>query len=249
MDSATPVNSSGSQRIMMLSILGLGFSMGMRHACEADHAAAVASLATRSGSIAQTVKQGMVWGLGHTLTLLIFSSLVLMLGSIIPERFAQGLELMVGVMLGGLGIDVFRRMRKNRIHFHIHQHPDLPPHFHAHGHTEPAHPYHTSHDHAHGFPYRALLVGLMYGMAGSAALILLTLNTTLSASQAIIYILLFGVGSTIGMGLLSLIMAIPFWYSARSLTWLHNGLQACVGVMTTILGVLMALSSGSSLWD
>ncbi|MBA3966602.1 MAG: urease accessory protein [Nitrospirales bacterium] len=233
----------------MLSILGLGFLMGMRHACESDHAAAVASLATRSGSIAQTVKQGMVWGLGHTLTLLIFSSLVLMLGSIIPEQFAHGLELMVGMMLVGLGIDVFRRMRKNRIHFHIHQHPDRLPHFHAHGHTEPAHPDNTSHDHAHGFPYRALLVGLMHGMAGSAALILVTLNTTLSASQAIIYILLFGVGSTIGMGLLSLIMAIPFWYSARSLTWLHNGLQACVGVMTTILGVLMALSSGSSLWD
>ncbi len=88
-----------------------------------------------------------------------------------------------------------------------------------------------------------------HGMAGSAALILLTLNTTLSAIQAIIYILIFGVGSTIGMGLLSLIMAIPFWYPARSLTWLHNGLQACVGVMTTILGGVLALSSGSSLWD
>jgi hypothetical protein len=234
---------------MMLSILGLGFLMGMRHACEADHAAAVASLATRSGSIAQTVKQGMVWGLGHTLTLLMFSSLVLMLGTIIPERFAQGLELMVGLMLVGLGIDVFRRMRKNRIHFHVHQHPDLPPHFHAHTHTEPTHPANTSHDHTHGFPYRALLVGLMHGMAGSAALILLTLNTTLSASQAILYILLFGLGSTLGMGLLSVIMAIPFWYSAQSLTWLHNGLQACVGVMTTILGVLMAFSSGSFLWQ
>lgn len=233
----------------MLSILGLGFLMGMRHACEADHAAAVASLATRSGSIAQTVKQGMVWGLGHTLTLLMFSSLVLMLGTIIPERFAQGLELMVGLMLVGLGIDVFRRMRKNRIHFHVHQHPDLPPHFHAHTHTEPTHPANTSHDHTHGFPYRALLVGLMHGMAGSAALILLTLNTTLSASQAILYILLFGLGSTLGMGLLSVIMAIPFWYSAQSLTWLHNGLQACVGVMTTILGVLMAFSSGSFLWQ
>ena len=223
--------------------------MGMRHACEADHAAAVASLATRKGSIAQTVQQGMVWGLGHTLTLLIFSSLVLMLGTIIPERFAQGLELMVGVMLVGLGIDVFRRMRKKRIHFHVHQHPDLPPHFHAHAHTELTHPANTSHDHAHGFPYRALLIGLMHGMAGSAALILLTLNATLSASQAIVYILLFGLGSTLGMGLLSFIMAIPFWYSARSLTWLHNGLQACVGVMTTILGVLMAFSSGSFLWQ
>ncbi|MDR4485148.1 MAG: hypothetical protein R3B95_18415 [Nitrospirales bacterium] len=233
---------------MMLSILGLGFLMGMRHACEADHAAAVASLATRSGSIAQTVKQGMVWGLGHTLTLLIFSSLVLMLGTIIPERFAAGLELMVGVMLIGLGLDVFRRLQKNRIHFHVHQHPDRPPHFHAHGHTEPTHPDNTSHDHAHGFPYRALLIGLMHGMAGSAALILLTLNATLSMSQAIMYILLFGLGSILGMGLLSVIMAIPFWYSARSLTWLHNGLQACVAVLTTILGIVMVFSSGSSLW-
>jgi len=223
----------------MLTLLSLGFVLGMRHALEADHAAAVASLALRNHSMSHTLKQGLAWGMGHTITLLAFSSVVLLLGSVVPARFAQGLEFGVGLMLVGLGLDVIRRLRQEQVHFHVHQHPDRPPHVHAHSHKGEASPTTALHEHPHphGFPYRALLVGLMHGMAGSAALILLTLHTAISPGQAVGYILVFGLGSTLGMGLLSLVMAIPLWYSAHSLTRVHRGLQTCVGIGTTFLGL------------
>ena len=226
----------------MFTLLGLGFVLGMRHALEADHAAAVASLAIRNRSVYHSISQGLAWGIGHTLTLLLFSSIVLLLGIVIPEQFAEGLECAVGVMLIGLGIDLLRRMWKDRIHFHIHQHPNEPPHFHAHSHqTQEPQAIASSHNHLHPheFPYRALLVGLMHGMAGSAALIVLTLQTVISPTEAVSYILMFGLGSTLGMGLFSIVMAIPLWYSAQSLTWLHHSIQACVGVLTTFLGLFV----------
>lgn len=222
----------------MLTLLGLGFVLGMRHALEADHAAAVASLATQSRSVFQTMKQGIVWGFGHTVTLFLFGSLVLVIGVVIPERFADALECAVGFMLVGLGVDVFRRMRRERIHFHLHQHSQAAPHFHAHSHTPGLPHTEAAHQHTHpqGFPYRAFIVGLMHGMAGSAALILLTLNTVMSPSTAIGYIVIFGLGSILGMGLLSVVVAIPLWYSARSFTWVHNSLQGAVGIGTIVLG-------------
>ena len=222
----------------MFTLLGLGFVLGLRHALEADHAAAVASLATQNRSVLQTMKQGIVWGFGHTVTLLLFGSVVLIIGGVIPEHFADGLECAVGFMLVGLGIDVFRRIRNERIHFHLHQHSNAAPHFHAHSHapniphTEGTH----QHTHSQRFPYRAFIVGLMHGMAGSAALILLTLNTVMSPSIAIGYIVVFGIGSILGMGLLSIVIAIPLCYSAHSLTRVHQGLQAMVGVGTILLG-------------
>lgn len=223
----------------MMTLLSLGFLLGMRHALEADHAAAVASLAIRNDSRSHTLRQGLAWGVGHTITLLAFSSVVLFLGSVIPARFAQGLEFAVGLMLIGLGLDVIRRLRQERVHVHVHQHQDRQPHIHAHSHKETSRPTTPSHDHPHphGFPYRALLVGLMHGMAGSAALILLTLHATISPGQAVGYILVFGLGSMLGMGLLSLMMAIPLCYSAHSFTRVHRGLQTCVGIGTTVLGL------------
>jgi ABC-type nickel/cobalt efflux system permease component RcnA len=225
----------------MIALLSLGFVLGMRHALEADHAAAVASLALRKNSMSHTVKQGLAWGMGHTITLLAFSSVVLLLGSVIPARFAQGLEFGVGLMLIGLGLDVMRRLRQEQVHVHVHQHHDRQPHIHAHAHKGESRPTTAPHEHRHphGFPYRALVVGLMHGMAGSAALILLTLHTAISPGQAVGYILVFGLGSTMGMALLSLVMAIPLWYSAHSLTGIYRKLQTCVGIGTTVLGLFV----------
>jgi len=226
---------------MSLSLLLLGFLIGMRHAVETDHVAAVASLATRSKSMADTIRQGAAWGLGHTLTLFLFGSIVLILDSVMPERLAHFLELAVGVMLVGLGVDVLRRLIAERVHFHVHHHHGGEVHFHAHSHTgEKAHdPKKHQHEHPSGFPIRALLVGLMHGMAGSAALILLTLQTVHSPWTGLLYIALFGVGSMIGMALLSVVIAIPLRASARGVTWLHNGLQAVVGVATIAVGSVL----------
>jgi len=231
-----------------LSLLSLGFLLGMRHAVETDHVAALASLATRSRGVADTIRQGAIWGIGHTLTLFVFGSCVLLMDGIIPQRLAQGLEFAVGLMLIVLGLDVLRRLRRERIHFHAHRHDDGRQHFHAHSHTgETGHA--ALHHHQHprqGFPLRALCVGLMHGMAGSAALILLTLQTVPSPLTGMLYIALFGIGSIAGMALLSVVIAIPLRYSATGLTWLHNGLQAAIGSATIVIGCRLAYEIGIS---
>jgi ABC-type nickel/cobalt efflux system permease component RcnA len=228
-----------------MSLLLLGLLIGMRHALEADHLAALASLASDNKTIRQTVKHGVAWGIGHTLTLFAFGSLALLLGNTINQQLAQLLELAVGIMLTLLGLDVLRRLIKKRIHFHTHQHIDQQnheKHFHAHSHQGEKRSQHNpkshQHKHADGFPIRALFVGLMHGMAGSAALIILTLQTVNSTTQGVFYILFFGIGSIAGMAVLSLIIAIPLRYSAKGLTWMHNGFQLVIGLVTVGIGLM-----------
>jgi len=228
------------------SLLLIGLFIGMRHALDADHLAAVASLVSRKQSLASTIRQGSAWGLGHTLTLLLFGSVVIFMDSVMPEHLARGLELAVGVMLVLLGADVLRRLVRDRIHFHVHRHGS-DSHFHAHSHAgekvSEHNPSHHHHEHPQGFPLRALMVGLMHGMAGSAAVILLALETVTSPLQGILYILVFGIGSMLGMALLSVVISIPMLFSAGRLTWAHNGLQLLVGLMTVGLGVLVLVEN------
>ncbi|MBA3848226.1 MAG: urease accessory protein, partial [Planctomycetes bacterium] len=174
----------------MNAILVLGFLLGMRHALEADHVAAVASLATRSRGSRHAMFQGIAWGLGHTITLFLACSAVLFLDTVVPERLAQGLEAAVGAMLILLGADVIRRMLRDRVHFHTHQHGDGVVHFHAHSHAGESGPHISQHRHGHlrDFPVRALCIGLMHGLAGSAALILLTLTTVASPKLGLLYV-------------------------------------------------------------
>ena len=195
----------------MLSIIFLGFLIGMQHAMEADHVAAVASLATNDRSIGETARQGAVWGLGHAMTLFLFGSIVLVMDAIVPAQFAQGLELAVGFMLVLLGLDVLRRLLRDRVHFHLHRHGEIV-HVHAHAHQPgQTHDADNSHQHQHPktFPLRALFVGMTHGMAGSAALMILALDSVSSPAQGLVYIALFGVGSVLGMAILATAISLP----------------------------------------
>lgn len=227
----------------MGSLLVLGFLIGMRHALEADHVAAVASLSTQTTTLKQAVKVGSIWGLGHTLTLFFFGSLVLLTDLFIPEQVAHWLEFTVGIMLIFLGLDVLRRLWRDRIHYHAHQHEDEQRHFHAHSHANQQSKA-PSHDHQHPdkFSWRVLFIGLLHGTAGSVALILLTLETVQSPLQGLIYIALFGLGSIVGMAVLSCIIAIPLRASSKGMTWMHNGLQFLIGSMTIVLGCIVVTS-------
>jgi len=221
----------------VFGVIFLGFLIGMQHAMEADHVAAVASLATRSRSVGETARQGAAWGVGHALSLFLFGGLVLVMDTLVPERFAQGLELGVGIMLVLLGVDVLLRLIRERVHFHQHRHGKTV-HFHAHSH-ESGQPHSNDphlHEHPGKFPLRALFVGMMHGMAGSAALIILALNSVSSLSLGILYIALFGIGSILGMAVLAAVISLPLKYSSRSFTWAHNGLKLVVGVITIGLG-------------
>ncbi|HET9317789.1 MAG TPA: urease accessory protein, partial [Vicinamibacteria bacterium] len=106
----------------MISIFLFGFLMGVRHAFEADHLAAVASLATGTRGLRSGLVQGAAWGVGHTLTLLLVGGACLVLGQAVPARWASGLEALVGVMLLALGADVLLRSRRQRVHVHVHAH-------------------------------------------------------------------------------------------------------------------------------
>jgi ABC-type nickel/cobalt efflux system permease component RcnA len=233
----------------MRSLLLLGFLMGMRHALDADHLAAVATLATRSRSMSAVMLQGTVWGLGHTTTLLVVGGACLLLGAVIPERTSQMLELAVGVMLLALGAQVLWRMRRQRVHIHVHRHDQGTVHVHAHSHRaeQPHDPAHHDHVHPAGFPHRALVVGMVHGLAGSAALLLLTVATVASPWVGLAYIALFGVGSILGMGALSAAIAVPLRMSARLLSGVHNGLELLIGGATMIVGARVLYQVGSLL--
>jgi ABC-type nickel/cobalt efflux system permease component RcnA len=223
----------------LISTLLLGVLLGMRHALDADHIAAVASLATRSASSRETVRLGVAWGIGHTLTLFAVSLAVLLLGASFSGPAATMAEFAVGVMLVVLGADVVWRAVRERIHVHPHTHPDGRVHLHAHSHASEQKPHqHSRHGHAHksGMPARALAVGLMHGLAGSAALLLLTVATVERPALGILYVALFGVGSILGMGVLSLVVALPLRAFARHATPLLAGLHVIVGAGTMILG-------------
>ncbi len=229
----------------MTTIPMLGVFLGMRHTLEADHIAAVASLTSQNLSLKNAVRTGAVWGAGHTVMLFLFGSIALLLNNTIPQAMSDWLELAVGVMLVVLGADVLRRLIRDRIHFHTHRHEGNVEHFHAHSHrgekTARVHPVRHAHEHSSAFPLRAFLIGLMHGMAGSAVLIVLTLQTMASIWTGMIYIFLFGVGSIIGMAVLSMIIAVPI-HKTRSMTWLHNGLQGLIGTLTIGLGVVTVFS-------
>jgi high-affinity nickel permease len=222
----------------MFAILSLGFLLGMQHALEADHIAAVSSIAARRSDISDIVKHGLTWGLGHTMTLFIFAGAAILLGHAIPDTLARPIEAAVGVMLIGLGGHVLWRLWRDRVHFHQHSHGDGTRHIHLHSHAGEtiAHAVST-HAHVHGFRWRTLLVGLMHGMAGSAALLVLAVSQAASPGVAVGYVLLFGIGSMLGMGALSAVIAVPLAASARWLTWANRGLQGVVGVVTIGVGV------------
>ena len=230
-----------------VSILLFGLLLGMKHATEADHLAAVATLATRQGSLNQTLRQGVAWGVGHTLTLLLFGGAVLGLGHAISPELEQWLETAVGVMLVVLGADVLRRLVRDRIHFHAHRHAAGDAHFHAHSHRgEGAHAT-SSHRHAHAgrWPIRALAIGVMHGLAGSAALVVLALQSMPSVALGLGYIALFGIGSIAGMALLSVVIAVPLKLSSAYLTRTHRTMTALVGVFGCALGIAMIVQIGA----
>ena len=229
----------------MVPILLLGLLVGMKHALEADHVAAVATLATRSGSLRERVKLASMWGVGHAGTLMLFGGTVLALGVSLPDRVARTFEGFVGLMLIALGVDVLRRLRRHGVHFHRHSHGDGREHFHAHAHHTAIASARVHHDHEHtrGLLPRALLVGTIHGLAGSAALIVLSLELTRSTAQALLYLTAFGIGSVAGMATLSLAISLPLRVASGRFGTAWRVVEGALGVVTVALGCWMLLAT------
>ncbi len=231
----------------MIYTFFIGFLFGLRHALDADHIAAVASLATRSHSPRETVRVGIAWGLGHAATLFLVCALVLALDLGFSERIAHTAEFLVGVMLVGLGIDVVRRTVRDRLHVHAHRHDGgLHVHIHSHAGEERHETSAHAHPHSAGLPRRAIMVGLMHGLAGSAALLLLSVGAAGNVVFGLLYVALFGIGSMIGMAVLSLTMALPLRSFARGAGWALNGLNLVIGTGTVALGGVVMFKTGAA---
>jgi cytochrome c biogenesis protein CcdA len=233
---------------VLASLLAFGFLMGVRHALEADHVAAVASLATRSRSPRESVAMAALWGGGHAAVLTVIGGLLAALDMSLPPALARAFEAAAGLVLVALGVDVIRRVRRRRVHAHLHRHGDGVRHLHLHAHdAEPA----AAHDperHDHGHPARALrraaLVGSLHGLAGSGALVVLAVQAAQSRAHALAYIGVFGLGSVLGMVLFSVAIALPLRLQARHLSWTARALEGALGAVTVAVGAWMTLQAG-----
>jgi high-affinity nickel permease len=195
--------------LQFMTMLGLGFLLGMRHALDADHVAAVSTMLAQRPDLRRSGFIGLCWGCGHTAVLLAVGLAVLTLKITIPDAVAQAFESVVGVMLVALGLALAVTLYREQWHLHAHEH-DGARHVHLHSHR-------LGEDHTHRHAWRdslpPLMVGMVHGLAGSAALMLVVLSAVHTFWEGIAYILLFGIGSILGMVVLGMLISLPFFFS------------------------------------
>jgi hypothetical protein len=230
--------------ISFVSILAFGFVLGLKHAVEADHVAAVSTIASEHKSVIRSSLVGGLWGLGHTISLMVAGILIIVFHVEISARLAMALEFCVGLMLIGLGANVLRKLaRGGHLHMHVHQHGGRR-HTHPHIHDLQKG---LGHSH-HGLKLNAspLLIGMVHGLAGSAALMLLVLATISQPMLALFYVLVFGMGSTGGMMIMSALVGLPAMLTAGRFTRLNVILRAAAGVLSLALGLVTTYAIGAS---
>lgn len=226
-----------------LSVLGLGFALGIKHALDADHLAAVSTLVSERKNLFASSIVGALWGVGHTIALVAAGIGVMLLHIEIGRRTAQALELGVALMLILLGANALWRLaRGGHLHVHAHEHGGKV-HLHPHVHDEAAQLAPNSH-HSFGLTARPVLVGMMHGLAGSAAVMLLVLSTIRSKLLGFAYIAVFGVGSIGGMLMMSALVGVPFHLTAVRFVRAHIAVRALAGIVSLACGLLMAYDIG-----
>jgi high-affinity nickel-transport protein len=209
---------------------GFGSLLGIRHALEPDHLAAVSTMITGERARYKAAWLGACWGFGHTLSLLVVGALLVLLRAEMPARAAVLFELGVAVMLVALGVRaIYRAAREG---------PSGPVHAHHHGHVVHTHRGVEPHVHIGSWTLarRPLIVGAIHGLAGSGALTALVLSTLPSTMARLTYIALFGLGSTIGMAALSGVMGWPLAHAVR-FRGVTRGVSIAVGCLSTALGL------------
>jgi len=251
-------------QITLVSIMALGFFLGMRHATDPDHVIAVTTIVSRQRSFRQAALVGLLWGFGHTITIFVVGSAIILFGFVIPPRIGLTMELSVGLMLILLGIlnlceimrwitEIFTRLPP-RQHTHSHGHGDYI-HSHEHGHTTEKHGYSEDAtpvgwmDRTLGSMdfyqvLRPLVVGVVHGLAGSAAIALLVLTTIRVPGWEVLYLLVFGIGTVGGMMLITAAIAVPFTFSENRFARLHRGLGLASGLVSLIFGLFIVYQMG-----
>ena len=215
------------------SVLLLGFLLGIKHAFDTDHIAAISTFAAENKHPLKAALVGAFWGMGHTTTLFFSGMLVLLLRIKIPENVTLVFEFMVGLMLILLGFNSLSKI-VNQPHMHTHRHGEKD-HVHTHSSED------KKHHHRHK---RSFFVGTIHGLAGSGALTLLVLASTPSVYWGMIYILIFGFGSIVSMSLVRILFGLPFVYAGNKLPIVEKYLKVSTGFFSMILGTFLAYKIG-----
>lgn len=228
--------------LQYITFLGLGFLLGARHALDADHLAAVSTILSDRPNLRTSGLIGFCWGFGHTAVLLAVGLAMIALKITIPERVAQGLEFGVGMMLVLLGGSLAMTLLREQWHIHAHQH-DGHRHLHLHSHNRQ-----TGHEHGHWLQLsmKPLLVGMVHGLAGSAALMLMVLSMVRTVWEGVAYILVFGLGSIFGMVLVGVAISLPLVFSASFGRQTQAAVQGLASLGSIGLGLTMMIRIGLS---
>jgi ABC-type nickel/cobalt efflux system permease component RcnA len=247
----------------LFSILALGFFLGMRHATDSDHVIAVSTIVSRERDVRHAAIIGMFWGVGHSITLLVVGGAIVVFGLVIPQRLGLSLEFCVALMLiilGAFNLRVALRSFRVRSMFSENEHHEHP---HRHGdyiHSDPDGQAPETHGHSEesvpparldrrfggSRTYRALrptIIGVVHGLAGSAAIALLVLPIIRDPLWALMYLSIFGVGTIAGMMLITTAIAVPFSFGTR-FEFLHRHLGAAAGVMSLSFGFFLVYQIG-----
>lgn len=221
-------------QLSTFSVLVIGFVLGLQHAIEADHLAAVSTIVSEKKSLLTASLVGGMWGVGHTISLLTVGALVIFLKLQISDSLETNLEAIVGGMLILLGINALRKLfTAEKIHVHAHEHGERE-HVHIHAHGSEA--VDTSH---HRFSPRSILIGMVHGLAGSAALMFFILPTIKTPVLALLYILIFGIGSIGGMMAMSFLVGLPIHFTANRFEFLNRGIRFVAGMFSLGLGAMI----------
>lgn len=229
-----------------LTVLGIGLLFGLKHATEVDHVVAVSTIASQQKNVLRSTFVGALWGAGHTASLLIVGVFVLVLRIAIPERVSTWLEFAVALMIIGLGATALWRALRTRSDVHVHEHShDGLSHVHIHFHeSETRHEVKPKHSHAvSAIGIKPVLIGMMHGLAGSGALTLLVLTQIRSSWIGFLYLVIFGLGSIVGMLLMSGLIGLPFALTARNLSTVHQRMQLAAAVVSILFGLWYAYAT------
>jgi hypothetical protein len=199
-----------------LTAILLGALLGLRHATDADHVVAVTAIVSRERSLTRAARVGALWGFGHTLTLLAVGGAIVTFRFVIPPRVGLGLEFGVALMLILLGFSNLRETAEGRRQTAVNDGRDA------------------------GTTVRPFLVGLVHGLAGSAAVALLVLATFRDTLPALVYLLVFGLGTVLGMVAVTVILAAPALYAGARMARFNLGVRVAAGVLSVAFGVLLA---------
>lgn len=228
---------------MLITVLGLGFVLGLKHALDPDHLVALSTIVGEHKSLMRSSLVGTFWGLGHTASLLMAGVSIIVLKLQISGTIALWTEFAVALMLILLGARALKRaLRGWKLHVHTHTH-DGRRHIHLHLHR-PGEAEAHHHRHLLGFGARPFLIGMVHGLAGSAGLMLLVLATIPSAVAGLLYVGVFGLGSVGGMLIMSTLMSLPFILSGKRFSALSEGLQLLAGLLSFTFGLFLVWQYG-----